>query len=299
MKPPDTCLPTGAGARLSFSTGAFPPDQFRRALEWAARLPVAGIELGLHHAQPMAESKRTRQAARAQFERLGVRPLSVHAWTQVEGLPEVCPFAAEIGAGLIVVHCPDEAIARDFSGQVDGLTRWHEWCRERNLILTVENASIQPLAPFVRLFEAVPGLAMTLDIKHAYKPEKLGLTHADYLRALGDRVANLHMTGIDRARDELGDSTPPGRDAVDWRRLARDLADREYSGLVTMEWTYPSHLDAQAIERAYAGIQPATPGAVTLSERLTAWCAEFYRDKFSPILAEPAGRAAGAAGGSI
>ena len=270
--------------RLSINTGAFAPDRILEALEWIPMLPVDGFELSPEHAHRMWASDAVRRTALRAAERSGIRPLSIHAWTQVEGLAQVCPFTAAMGAGLVVVHCRDEAIARDFDGQVAALSRWHDWCLERGLILTVENSSIQPLAPFVRLFEAVPGLRMTLDIKHAYKPEKFGLTHVDYLAALGDRVANLHVSGIDRARDYLGDGVPPGRDAVDWDALARELARRRYDGLATIEWSYPTHLEAASIEAAYADIRPATPDAITVSERLSAWCAAFFRDKFAPVL---------------
>jgi sugar phosphate isomerase/epimerase len=227
-------------ARLSLSTVAFPAHSLPDALAWAARLPVAGVELGRDHAAELWRSPPAREAALDLCRRLRLPILSLHAWTQVEGLGDVCPLARDLGAGLIVVHCPHAALERDAAAQAELLRRWHAWCCEAGLTLTVENASRQPLEPFARLFRDVPGLAFTLDVKHAYKPETLGLTHADYLRALGDRVANLHVSGIDRARDELGDGIPPGRDAVDWSQLAGDLAQRHYAGLVTVEWAYPA-----------------------------------------------------------
>jgi sugar phosphate isomerase/epimerase len=274
-----------SAARLSLSTAAFRAGELLPALEWAAKLGLAGVEIGPEHAEELRRSPETRREALATFERLGLRPLSLHAWKEVDGLGEVCPFAAELGAGLIVVHCPDQAIVAGLGAQAAALRRWDGWCRERGITLTVENASRQPLDPFVELFRAVPDLAMTLDIKHAYKPETLGLTHADYLRELGGRVANLHLCGIDRARDELGDGTPPGRDAVDWDELARDLAARGYAGLATVELAYPEHLSPDAMERAYADLRPAAPGAQDVSQRLSAWGVEFFREKLSTLLA--------------
>ncbi|MCX7806417.1 MAG: hypothetical protein N3A38_14715 [Planctomycetota bacterium] len=138
----------------------------------------------------------------------------------------------------------------------------------------------------MELFRAVPGLAMTLDVRHACKPETLGLTHADCLCEPAPCIANLHVCGIDRSRKELGDSTPPGRDAVVWEDLARDLAALGYSGPVTVELAYPSHLDTADIERAYAGIRPSMPGAEDLSRRLSAWGVEFFREKFAVLLKE-------------
>ena len=271
-------------ARLNLSTVAFRAGELVPALEWAARLGLAGVEVGSLHAEELRRSPEAAREATAAFKRLSLRPLSVHAWTDVEGLGEVCPFAAELGAGLVVVHCPHEAIVAGLEAQAEALRRWDGCCREHGIVLTVENASRQPLGPFVELFRAVPDLAMTLDIKHAYKPETLGLTHADYLRELGPRVANLHLCGIDRAREELGDGCPPGRDAVDWDELARGLAARGYSGLATVELAYPGHLSPDRMESAYAGLRPATSGAEDASRRLSAWGVEFFRQKFAAVL---------------
>ncbi len=269
-------------ATLSITTAVFPPDELVACLEFCAKLGLAGVEIGPH-----AELRRSPERLgelRGALDRLEVRPLSVHAWTQVEGLEEVCAFTKELGAGLIVVHCRHEKIIEDFDNQVEMLHRWDDWCRERDLILTVENSSIQPLEPFVRLFEAVPHLRMTLDVKHAYKPEKLGLTHLDYMRELGGRPANFHISGIDRAREELGDGCPPGRDAIDWEDLAADLARRGYSGLITMELILPLYLSPAERERAYGDLPPATAERPTLSHRLAAHGAAYYREVLAPAL---------------
>lgn len=281
--------PAAGQARLSLSTVAFPDAELAAALAWAARLPVHGVEIGPEHAAELWRTPRSRGTAVEICRRLRLPMLSMHAWTQVEGLADVCPLARDMGVRLIVVHCRHEALTADLAGQSSMLSHWQAWCRQAGLILSVENSSRQPLDPFVRLFQAVPGLAFTLDIKHAYKPETLGLTHADYLRALGDRVANLHVSGIDRSRDALGDGVPPGRDAVDWQELAATLAQRNYAGNVTVEWAYPAHLPLAEIEAAYENLLPAAPGAKSVSERGSAWGVEFFRDAFAPVCA-PADR---------
>ncbi len=276
-------------ARLSLSTVAFRAGELVPALKLAARLGLAGVEVGPAHAAELRGSPQDFEDARAAFARLDLRPLSLHAWRHVDGLEEICPFAVELGAGLIVVHCPHEAIVAGLEAQASVLRRWNAWCRERGITLTVENASRQPLEPFAELFRAMPGLAMTLDVKHAYKPETLGLTHADYLRELGERVANLHLCGIDRSCEALGDGCPPGRDAVDWAELARDLASRGYAGLATVELSYPGHLTPGEIEAAYAGLRPAAIACTGLSERLAARGVEFFRSELAPLFSKGAG----------
>ncbi|MHC4913955.1 MAG: sugar phosphate isomerase/epimerase family protein [Planctomycetota bacterium] len=268
-------------ATLSMNTGGFGPESLPAAIEWAARLGLAGVEV---NPAAVRRSPEALAEARAAFERVSVRPLSMHAWTQVEGLDRVCPFVAKLGAGLIVVHCRDGKIKEDFDNQVAMLKHWDGWCRGRGIVLTVENSSIQPLEPFVRLFEALPDLRMTLDVKHAYKPEKLGLTHVDYMRELGDRAANFHISGIDRARDALGDGCPPGNDHVDWKAFADDLVDRDYAGLITVEIGPHTDLTGEALERAYFDLPPASPAMPTLAHRLTGHAVKFFRKELARVL---------------
>jgi hypothetical protein len=39
------------------------------------------------------------------------------------------------------------------------------------------------------------------------------------------------------------------------------------------------------MERAYADLRPAAPGAQDVSQRLSAWGVEFFREKLSTLLA--------------
>ena len=269
-------------ATLSVSTNVFPPAELLDCLEFCAKLGMAAVEVGPRNR--LDGDSRTLAGALAAFDLFGVRPLSMHAWTQVEGLEEVCEFAPKLGTGLIVVHCRHEKITGDFANQVAMLTHWDAWCRRRGIVLTVENSSKQPLEPFVELFEAIPGLRLTLDVKHAYKPETLGLTHKDYMAKLADRLANFHISGIDRARDELGDGCPPGNDAVDWTELADDLSGRQYGGLITMELNFPAYLTPERREELYSDLPPVSNELPTLGHRLMKHAVDYYREALAPCL---------------
>jgi len=273
-----------SGATLSLGTGCFPADRLGDCLECAARLGVAGLELAPGNASRLAASGEEFRSALAAFERLGLERFSVHSWTGVEGLEAVCRFAERFGCGLIVVHSPPEKLDADFGGQARALAAWDAWCRSKDIVLTVENSSMQRCAQFAELFAAVPGLRLTLDVKHAYKPETLGLTHTDYLGRLGARAANFHVSGIDRARDALGDGVPPGNDAVDWDGLAADLLRLGYAGLITVELSLPADLGAAELEHAYGDLPAPSAQARTLGERLALHGALFFRRKFAPVL---------------
>jgi sugar phosphate isomerase/epimerase len=274
-----------ARATLALSTVAFPADQLTDCLQWAAHLHLAAVEIGPHHGPLLRDSPEAAQSAVEQARRLGLVFSSLHAWTQVEGLADVCPTAARLGARRIVVHSRHERLLAAFDQEVAALRHWIPWCARRGVIVTVENSSRQPLEPFCRLFEALPDLRLTLDVKHACKPETLGLTHADYLARLAGRLANLHISGIDRSRDDLlGDGTPPGSDLVDWRRLAADLAALGYGGPITIEWHPPADLTPAQIEEGYGRYEAKDPAETTMHRRVSRYVVEYFREHLAAAL---------------
>ncbi|MCX7806416.1 MAG: hypothetical protein N3A38_14710 [Planctomycetota bacterium] len=93
--------------------------------------------VGRRHAEALHGSPGTAREARAAFDSAGIAA-AVHARVaEADGLEDVCPFAAGFGAGLIVVHCPYDAIAADLETQASVLRRWRAWCLERGVTLTV------------------------------------------------------------------------------------------------------------------------------------------------------------------
>jgi sugar phosphate isomerase/epimerase len=273
-----------AGATLSLSTNAFAEDDLPDALHWAGRLGLKAVEIGPRHAAMLHGAPDLAAEAADALRRGGVRMGSLHAWAQVDGLAEVCPTAHALGAGLVVVHCGHERLTQDFDATVATVRRWTGWCAERGVQLTVENSSIQPLEPFVRLFDAVDGLGLTLDVKHAYKPQRLGLMYEDYFARLADRVMNFHVSGVDPSRDVLGDGVPPGRDRVDWQGLNHRLRARRYAGLITIEWHLPTYLPEVERQAAYADIAAHSAEETTLSRRLSRYAVDFFAEQFAAVL---------------
>lgn len=270
------------------STVVFPEEDVlcERQLEWLRALGIGSVEVSKDDARACYADPANLGNVRRAADRAGVRLASLHAWCGLDGVDDVCRTAAELGAGLVVVHCPHEDLVSDFGAQVEGARAYVRRCSELDMIPTVENSSRQPLGPFVRLFHAAPELNLTLDVKHACKPETLGLTHKDYMRALVDRVANFHVSGINRARDPVtGDGTPPGDDLVDWHELAEDLADRDYAGLITIESHLPNYLTDAEQEEAYADLPDVNTPDNTIPERLSSYVVRYYRKHLADALA--------------
>ncbi|MCG3177849.1 MAG: hypothetical protein BIFFINMI_00169 [Phycisphaerae bacterium] len=273
-------------AKLSYSTQVFAAAPLAEAVAWASVLGLDAVEVGKDHAAAIGASHDALADARRLADASGVRLASLHAWGMTEVLDDVCRTTAELGAGLIVVHCSHAMLTDDFANQVAILARCDAFCRDRGVVLTVENSSSQRLGPFVALFDAVPSLRLTLDVKHAYKPARFGCTHIDYMAALGDRVANFHMLGIDPARDDdLGDGIPAGNNppGFSWQQLADDLADRRYAGLITAECSL--HVQPADALRLYPELFPLADDEPGLAHALSRHNVEFFGRTFAAVLA--------------
>jgi sugar phosphate isomerase/epimerase len=274
-----TALPT-----LSLSTGTFRRDGFLAGIEWCSRLGMEAVEVWIQHSQQLHESTALRAEALAKAEACGVRMTSLHAWGCLAELADSAPLALDMGIDLIVVHCRREHLTDDFDTCVALAAKWRAWCADRGITLTVENAAGMWLEPFLQFFEAVPELNLTLDIKHAHKPELFGRTHMDYFNALYDRIRNFHILAKD-PNGKLGDASLPGESVIDIPALARELAAREYAGLLTIECPLTDLPDDQ-LEAAYDGLPPAGPDETTMGRRLSRYAVDYYRNALAAVLAE-------------
>jgi len=277
-----------ASATLSLSTGVFRQDGLLAGLEWSQRLGLRAVELFPAHARQFQGSEEFRRQVRAKAAECGIRLASIHPKDDLDILPEVCPLAAECRIGMVVVHCKPKRLKEDFAGTVEQASRWAKWCADHGVILAVENASRVELGAFVRLFQAVPELCCTLDIKHAYKPKRFGWTHEDFLRALYDRIRNFHILAR-HPDDPLGDATPPGPvSLIDIPALAEELARRGYTGLLTIEVPLADLPDEKLPEAYEPFLPPPGPDETTLGRRISRHAVDYYRKQLAAVLEGPA-----------
>jgi len=100
--------------------------------------------------------------------------------------------------------------------------------------LCIENLS-ERHDSFLPLFEAIPGLRMTLDIGHG---ELLSRENTSYgfIEHCFDRIAHIHVhdnRGGTSVRDDL--HLPLGQGIVDYRRILGLLKEKSYRSTITME----------------------------------------------------------------
>jgi len=277
-----------AGATLSISTVVFPAEELLcgQQLAWLRGLGIRCVEVSKDDAARCHESPRALEQVRGAAEEHGVRFGSLHAWGGLDVAMDVCRTASDLGAERTVIHCAPGDLDADFDGEVAKVRAYVDRCLELGVVPTVENSSRQTLAPFIRLFEAVPELKLTLDVKHACKPETLGHTHVDFMREIGDRAVNFHVSGINRARDPVtGDGTPPGDDMISWTEFAEDLRRRNYDGIITIESHLPDYLSLEEQEAAYADLPDVSTKENTISQRLSSYVVNYYREQLAAALA--------------
>jgi sugar phosphate isomerase/epimerase len=227
---------------VALSSASVYPEKTPGAFEMAAQLGYDGVEV-------MVSTELISQDA-AILARLSdyhqVPVLAVHApcllitqrvwgrepWGKLKRAAEV---AAELGAGVVVVHPPfrwQRDYARDFEA---GLTRMGE---ETDVMFAVENlyplrargAELTAYAPHWNPVDLdVPHA--TLDLSHTAVSGSDALAMAD---ELGSRLAHVHMA--DGTAPGLPDEhLIPGRGTQPCAELLTGLGARGYTGIVVLE----------------------------------------------------------------
>ncbi len=228
-------------ARVALSTASSYPESTADAFEAAARLGYDGVEL-MVWTDPVSQSV---DAVRALSDLHQVPVVSVHSpcllvtqrvWSSDpwERLRRAVAAAAELGAGVVVVH-PPFRWQRDYArGFVAGVRSLFE---EHGVVVAVEN-----MYPWRARSREIPAYAPGWDpCEHDYEHCTLDLSHtavsgSDALAMaedLGDRMAHLHLAdGTGSPRDE---HLVPGRGTQPCAELLGRLAAADWAGSVVLE----------------------------------------------------------------
>ena len=160
----------------------------------------------------------------------------------VEQLEETAVFAANIGAGLVVLHLWDLPRAdADFDGRLEAAVLAANIVDQHGLRLAVETIPCQhgtPLANVKRVLEHDPRIAVTLDTEFlAYHGELDAAFEAQWLWADGF-VRHLHVKDYgDGLLDAQGIRRYllPGEGTVDFRAIFDALERWRFTGSVSLE----------------------------------------------------------------
>ncbi len=230
-------------AQLSLGLCILPDMSAAESVRWASEAGYGAVEISRAQGPVLLRSEKERrellEAARANDVRLA----SLHAWGYSgTALRDSVTVACELPVEFVVSHLDHGLLEQDRHACLAELREAEARCADHGIVFTIENSGHEPLEPFVAVFDELERARFTLDVKHAYKPDTLGLNHDDYLDRLADRLHSLHILGVAPDFEGLGDQMPPGADAIDWKKLGNRLAAQEFSGTLTVEISGKNHL---------------------------------------------------------
>jgi sugar phosphate isomerase/epimerase len=108
--------------------------------------------------------------------------------------------------------------------------------QERGVRVTLENSTrnSHQLKYFREIFQRLPGLHLTYDIGHGNIQTAKSMTR-DYLFALADRLAHVHLSDNDGQGDDHLPMGAPRRGGIDLGHELRSLRSFRYDGTITLE----------------------------------------------------------------
>lgn len=148
--------------------------------------------------------------------------------------------AAGLGARLLTTHFMGfpgfwpEASGYELYAQLYGLLCGE--AAQRGLLVAMENSNrnAHQLKHFREVFARCPDLYLLLDAGHANIDVPKNQTR-EYLFALADRLAHVHISDNDGTADQHLPLGAPAKGGISWRRVAADLKSFGYDGTVTLE----------------------------------------------------------------
>jgi len=192
---------------------------------------------------------------RRDLDRLGLTPFSVHSpsngWHTADSDPEVrraaveatcksLEWAAEVGAGVVVVHPSSSREEENPAGPKlararsrESLSIFAERAGELGLMIAVENLPIRkhkfrPGTTVADVLGLIDGLGdhvgVCLDAGHS---NLNGLDPAEEAALAGDKLFTMHLQDNDRSGDQ---HLAPGRGTVNWDAVLGVLNQMGYTG---------------------------------------------------------------------
>ena len=127
-----------------------------------------------------------------------------------------------------------EAEGYEFCRQLFGVLIEHGRARGVEVVLENGPDNRHQLKWFRQIFHRLPDLKLLLDVGHCNLAPTNNLAR-DYLFALGDRLAHVHLSDNDGTRDEHLPFGVPPSGGIDLARTLRDLQSFRYDGTITLQ----------------------------------------------------------------
>ncbi|MCB6364670.1 sugar phosphate isomerase/epimerase [Intestinibacillus massiliensis] len=267
---------------LGISTACFYPKPLEQAAYEAAQMGVSNAEVFINTESEFRPDYI--EALRELLSTHGLRVTSVHPYTSpMEGQMLLSDYARRtedgmkmyaryfeaargLGARYFTFHGERSVIrdrdAADIARKVDAYRRLCELAAGQGLVLAQENVAwCKSENPnYLRmLYEQVPELGFTLDLKQAHRA---GHHWGEYLDAVGDRVVNVHLNDFDSTRSCL----LPGEGAMDYAAFFQRLHALHYSGHLLIEVYASNFADRAQFRRSVEYLEPFVYGRVKAAQ---------------------------------
>lgn len=238
--------------QIGISTASFYPMPIERSILLIPTLGYQKVELFINSESEYAPPFRTE--LKQSLDAMNLQVISVHPYTSaMEGhflfsdytrrtrdaldqYERYFEAAAYFGASFFTFH--GETLrsrglppARIESRRFETYHKLCERAASHGIIFTQENVSwckSSDLQFLQSLYDNVPELRYTLDIKQAYRA---GLCWQNYVDTVGDRIVNLHISDY----TEESDCLLPGQGSVDFPALFQSLKQNHYRGCAMVE----------------------------------------------------------------
>ncbi|MCD8356357.1 MAG: sugar phosphate isomerase/epimerase [Clostridia bacterium] len=238
--------------QIGISTASFYPTPIEQGIVSASELGFHRVELFINSESEYVPPFRT--DLKQSLDDMGLQVVSVHPFTSaMEGhflfsdyirrtqdaldqYERYFEAAAALGASYFIFH-GETLRSRGLPparAEYRRIETYHKLCERaaaHGITFTQENVSwckSSDLAFLKQLYDNVPELRYTLDIKQAYRA---GRSWQDYVDAVGDRIVNLHISDYTGESDCL----LPGQGSVDFTNLFRQLEAHGYQGSALVE----------------------------------------------------------------
>lgn len=261
--------------RLGISTACFYPQPLEEILPVLAGLGVHAVEVFFNTESEFSSTFTADLAAEAR--RCGLDIVSVHPYTSLmegmmlfsdyqrrteDGMQQYRRYfeaAAELGARFLTFHGE-----RDM-GRADDEARFQRKCEQYHKLCALAAAYGVTLAQenvawcrsndpaFVRaLYENVPELRYTLDIKQAFRA---GRDWREFVDVMGDRLVNVHINDFGHSQSCL----LPGAGEMDYADFFHRLRSLGYNGHTLIEVYRSNFTTVDEMARAVAHLRHFVP----------------------------------------
>ena len=228
--------------RLALGSGMYYGRPLSYALAKTKEFGFEYIEItGPIHVNNLIYGSGSVDTIKEEIKRLDIKISSIHTYmskgdSRVKDksnyYKKLSDIAAKLGVKIIVDHICGNEYFKPKGKIISRLKELVDIFSDKDIVYTIENLLESP-EEINEFLQFVPGLGVTLDIKHALSE---GYSFEKYIKYFVDRIVNMHILGFHPSLELIfGDAQAPGADSFSWKEFAQLLRKYQYDRQLTVE----------------------------------------------------------------